>query len=120
MVKCTHKSCRLVAASCYPGPPILCATHKQEGMSRYVAESRAASQSAPFIHPAPQTSLQVAAIFSKCGASSSNIIETIEICDEEVYETETLSDESTETEEELGSEDSGGTNKSDNELRGFD
>ena len=87
-----------------------------------VAESRAASQSAPFIHPAPQTSLQVAAIFSKCGASSSKISETIEICDEEVYETETLSDESTETEEELGSEesseDSGGTNKSDNELKG--
>ena len=82
-------------------------------MSRYVAESRAASQSAPFIHPA---------IFSKCGASTSHVSETIEICDEEVSETETLSDESTETEEELGSEesseDSGGTNKSDNELKG--
>ena len=42
-----------------------------------------------------------------------------EICDEEVYETEILPDETTETEEELGSEDSGGTNKSDNELKEY-
>ena len=53
MVKCQTKNCRFVAAFCYSGPPEFCASHKQEGMTRFVAGSSAACEGRPrrFVTP---------------------------------------------------------------------